>query len=149
MPKKDADEWKKYTDEIAEELRKKTKWSKIRVVGAPCAFLTEQVKLNPDELNNWLKKFNKKEKRHCVRMSLVVINIFAAIADERLSALKDNVLLAFKNQDQFNNLLNAIKTEILINLVRDLKTWNNKLKGTNIKCDCLSILKLVMKNQRH
>ena len=82
-------------------------------------------------------------------MSLVVINIFAAIADERLSALKDNVLLAFKNQDQFNNLLNAIGLEILINLVRDLKTWNNKLKGTNIKCDCLSILKLVMKNQRH
>ena len=137
MPKKDADEWKKYTDEIAEELRKKTKWSKLRVVGAPFAFLHEQVKLNPDELNNWLKKFNKKEKRHCVRMSEAIINMFVNTADERLSVLKDNILLSFKNQDQFHNLLNAIGIEILINLVRNLKTWSNKLKGTNIKCDCL------------
>ena len=103
------------------------------------------------DADEW-KKFNKKEKRHCVRMSLVVINMFVCVANERLSVLKDDVLWAFKNQEvRFYNFLDAIGIEILINLVRDLKAGRNELKGSprNIKCDCLSILKLVMKNQRH
>ena len=56
-------------------------------------------------------------------MSLSIIYMFADVANERLSVLKDDILLAFKNQEErFNNLLHAIGLEIFINLVRDLKT---------------------------